>query len=74
MNRTNALLYALLLAVVGNAAAIAGGYSLSQVGGLLLGVALLFGTAAFFAEFDEGSATAGEERSRERSDSDSDGD
>jgi hypothetical protein len=72
VNRTNALLYALLLAVVGNAAAIAGGYSLSQVGGLLLVVALLFGTGAFFAEIDEGSVAAAGERTTEGSDSDGD--
>ena len=70
MDRTNALLYALLLAVVGNAAAIAGGNDYAGVGGLLLVVALLFGTGAFFAEFDEGSGAAAGEGTTEGSDSD----
>jgi hypothetical protein len=72
VDRTNALLYALLLAVVGNAAAIAGGDEYAGVGGLLLVVALLFGTGAFFAKVDEGSAAAADEGTTERSDSDGD--
>lgn len=72
MDRTNALLYAVLLAVVGNAAAIAGGGNLAPLGGLLLFVALLFGTGAFFAELDEGSAAAAGEGTTKGSDSDGD--
>jgi hypothetical protein len=70
VDRTNALLYAVLLAVVGNAAAVAGGGNLAPVGGLLLLAALLFGTGAFFAEFDEDAAGAGEERTENRTESD----
>ncbi|MFC7227414.1 hypothetical protein N0B31_08370 [Salinirubellus salinus] len=70
MDRTNALLYAVLLAVIGNAASIAGGGNLAPVGGLVLVVALLFGTGVFFAEFDEDGSSAGGGGTENRSEGD----
>ena len=71
MDRTNALLYALLLAVVGTAVFLGAERALAPVGGLLLLGALLLGTAAFFAEFDEATPSgASREPTENRTESD----